>query len=94
MELPFDPAIQLLGIHPKKPETPFGKNIYSPVLFAVLFTINSQAVGAAPVPARRRGGDRAAVSVHGGALLSRTRELTLTVCTARMGLEDILCSVR
>ena len=30
MELPFDPAILLLGVHPKNPETPIQKNLCTP----------------------------------------------------------------
>ena len=40
MDLPFDPAIPLLGIHPKKPETLIQKNLCTPVFIAVLFTID------------------------------------------------------
>nr|KAF6492427.1 hypothetical protein HJG59_009630 [Molossus molossus] len=32
IELPFDPVIPLLGIYPKKPETPIRKNICNPCL--------------------------------------------------------------
>ena len=39
MELPFDPAIPLLGIYPKNPESPFEKNLYTPMFIATLFTI-------------------------------------------------------
>ena len=39
MELPFDPAIPLLGIYPKNPETPIQKNLCTPVFIAVLCTI-------------------------------------------------------
>ena len=28
MELPFDPVIPLLGLHPKDPETPIKQNLY------------------------------------------------------------------
>ena len=38
MGLPFDPAISLLGIYPKKPKTVIQKNI-STLIFAKLFTI-------------------------------------------------------
>ena len=30
MELPFDPAIPLLGLYPKNPETPIQKNLCTP----------------------------------------------------------------
>lgn len=39
MELPYDPAIPLLGIYLKKPETLFQKNICTPIFMAALFTI-------------------------------------------------------
>ena len=39
MELPFDPAIPLVGLFPKNPETPFQRNLCTPVFIAVLFTI-------------------------------------------------------
>ena len=39
MELPYDPAIPLLGIYPKKPETLIWKNISIPMFIAALFTI-------------------------------------------------------
>ena len=39
MELPFDPAIPLLGLYPKNPEIPIQKNLRSPMFIAVLFTI-------------------------------------------------------
>ena len=39
MELPFDPAILLLGLYPKNPETLIQKNLCTPMLIAALFTI-------------------------------------------------------
>ena len=39
MELPFDPAIPLLGLYPKNPETPIQKNLCTPMFIAALFTI-------------------------------------------------------
>ena len=39
MELPFDPAIPLVGLFPNNPETPIQKNLCTPVLIAGLFTI-------------------------------------------------------
>ena len=38
MELPFDPAIPLLGIYPKNPKTPMQKNLCTPVFTAAQFT--------------------------------------------------------
>ena len=39
MELPFDPAIPLLGLYPKDPETPIQKNLCTPMFIAAQFTI-------------------------------------------------------
>ena len=39
MELPFDPAILLLGLYPKNPETPIQKNLCTPTFIAAQFTI-------------------------------------------------------
>ena len=37
MELPFDPAIPLLGLYPKNPETPIQKNLCTPMIIAAQF---------------------------------------------------------
>ena len=39
MELPFDPVTPLLGVYPKKLETPIQKNLCTPMFIEVLFTI-------------------------------------------------------
>ena len=39
MELPFDPAIPLLGLYPKNPETLIQKNLCTPTFIAAQFTI-------------------------------------------------------
>ena len=39
MEPPFDPAIPLLGLYPKNPETPILKNLCTPMFIAAQFTI-------------------------------------------------------
>ena len=39
MELPFDPAIPLLGLYPKNPETQIHKNLFTPMFIAAQFTI-------------------------------------------------------
>ena len=38
MELPFDPAIPLLGLYPKSSETPLQKNLCTPMFIAAQFT--------------------------------------------------------
>ena len=39
MELPFVPAIPLLGLYPKNAETPIQKNLCTPMFIAAQFTI-------------------------------------------------------
>ena len=39
MELHFDPAIPLLGLYPKNPETPIQKNLCNPMFITAEFTI-------------------------------------------------------
>ena len=39
MDLPFDPAIPLMGLYLKEPKTLIQKNVTTPVFIAVLFTI-------------------------------------------------------
>ena len=39
MELPFDPAILLLGLYPETPETPIQRNLCNPMFIAAQFTI-------------------------------------------------------
>ena len=39
MELPFNPAIPLLGLYPKNPETPIQKNLCTLMFIAAQFTI-------------------------------------------------------
>ena len=39
MKLPFDPAIPLLGLYPKSPETPIQKNLCTPMFITTQFTI-------------------------------------------------------
>ena len=39
MELSFDPAIPMLGLYPKNPETSIQKNLCTPMFIATKFTI-------------------------------------------------------
>ena len=39
MELPFDPAIPLLGLYPKNAQTPIQKNLCTPMFTAAQFII-------------------------------------------------------
>ena len=40
MELPFNPAIPLLRLYPKNPETPIQNNLCTPMFIAAQFTIS------------------------------------------------------
>ena len=40
MELPFDPAIPLLGLYLKNPESPIQKNLCTPMFIAAQFTVS------------------------------------------------------
>ena len=39
MELPFDPAIPLLGLYPKNTETPIHRNLCTPMVRAAQFVV-------------------------------------------------------
>ena len=39
IELPFDPALPMLVLYPKNPETPIQKNLCNPMFIATKFTI-------------------------------------------------------
>jgi hypothetical protein len=39
IDLPYDPAIPLLGIYPKECDTGYSRGTYTPIFIAVLFTI-------------------------------------------------------
>ena len=38
-KLPFDPAILLVGLYHKNPETPIQKNLYNPMFIAAQFAV-------------------------------------------------------
>ena len=39
LELPFDPAIPVVGLYPQNPESPIEKNLCTPMFIAAQFTI-------------------------------------------------------
>jgi hypothetical protein len=49
IDLPYDPAIPLLGIYPKEWDTGFYRGTCTPMFFAALFTI-SQVMEIAKMP--------------------------------------------
>ena len=46
MELPYDPAIPLLGLYPKNPVTPFQKNLCTPIFVHSSTIYNNQVLEA------------------------------------------------
>ena len=78
MELPFDPAIPLLGLYPKNPETPIQKNPCIPKFIAALFTIAK----CWKLPKFPSVGEwiKKLVHLHNGILHSRKKEGAPTLC--------------
>ena len=74
MELPFDPAIPLLGLYPKNPETPIQKNLCTPMFIAAQFTI-AKCWKQPKCPSVNEWGQKAVVHLHSGILHSRKKEL-------------------
>ena len=66
MELPFDPAIPLLGLYPKNPETPIQKNLCTPMFISSVIH-NGQV------------DQKAVVHLDNGILCSRKKEGTPTL---------------
>ena len=89
MDLPFDPAIPLLGIYLKEPKTLFQKEYKHPyVNCSVIY--NSQDMEAVQVCISRRVDKIAVVHLHNGMLLSCKTEENLTFVTAWINLK-LLC---
>ena len=53
MDVPFDPAIPLLGIYPKEPKTLIRNNISTPMFTAAFFFYNCQDMEAVQVSISR-----------------------------------------
>ena len=75
MDLPFDPAIPLLGIHPKHPKIVW-KNTWAPVFMAELFIIPK--IWKQPIS--RWVDKKAVVHLHNGILFSYKKEESFTFC--------------
>ena len=83
MELPFDPAIPLLGLHPKDPETPIQKNLCTPMFTAAQFTIAK----CWKQPKCPSGNEwiKKLVHLHNGILCNRKKEGAPTLCNTMDG---------
>nr|KAF6452877.1 hypothetical protein HJG59_008197 [Molossus molossus] len=75
MELTFYSVIPLLGIYPKKPETPIRKNICTPMFIAMLFTIAK--IWKQPVSISRQADKKTVVHLYNRILCSCKKERSL-----------------
>ena len=73
MEQPFDPAIPLLGLHPKNPETPIQKNLCTPRFIAAQFIIAKYWKQPKYINGSKK-------RLHNGVLHSRKKEGAPTLC--------------
>ena len=80
MELPFDPAVPLLGLYPKNPETPMQKNLCTPMFIAAQFTI-AKCWKQPKCPSS----PKTMVYSHNGILHSREKEGAYTLCNSMDG---------
>ena len=78
MEPPFDPAIPLLGLYSKYPETPIQKNLSTPVFIAAQFTIAK--CWKQPKCPSVRVDQKTVVHLHSEILCSRKKERAPTLC--------------
>ena len=88
IELPFDPAIPLLGLYPKNPETPTQKYLCTSMFIAAQFTIAK--CWKQPKCPSVNDWLKKLVHLHNGILHSRKELLPFT--TAWMELESIMLS--
>ena len=84
MELPFDPAILLLGLYPKNPETPIQKNLCTLMFIAAQFTI-AKYWKQPKCPSANEWVKKTVVYLHNGILHSREKEGAPTVCNSMDG---------
>ena len=78
VELPFDPAIPLLGLYPKSPETPTQKNLCTPMFVAAQFTIAKYW----KQPKCPSANEWIKKHLHNGILRSREKEGAYTLCNS------------
>ena len=85
MELPFDPAILLLGLYPKNPETPIQKNLCTPMFIAAQFTIAKYWKQPKCPSANEWIQKLWYIYLHNGILRSREKEGAYTLCNSMDG---------
>ena len=84
MELPFDPAIPLLGLYPKNPETPIQKNLCTPMFIAAQFII-AKYWKQPKCPSANEWIQKTMVYLHNGILRRREKEGAYTLCNSMKG---------
>ena len=89
-ELPFDPAILLLGLYAENPETTIQKNLCSPMFIAAQFTIAKY--WKQPKCPSANEWIKKLVHLHNGILRSRKKEGFPTLCDSMDGMESIMLS--
>ena len=90
MDLPFNPAILLLGIHPKEHKTLIQKNISTPVFIAALFTISK--IWKQPKCPSVDEWITTVGYLQSGLLLDHKKEGNIPFATVWMDLENIMLS--
>ena len=83
-ELPFHPAIPLLGLYPKNSESPIQKNLCTPMFIAALFTI-AKYWKQPKCPPVNEWIKKTVVHLRNGILRSRKTEEAPTLCNRQHG---------
>ena len=90
MEVPFAPAIPLLGLYPKNPETPIQNNLCTPMFIAAQFRIAKY--WKQPKCPSANEWMKKLWYIYNGILCSREKEGAFTLATVWMELESIMLS--
>ena len=91
MELSFNPAIPLLGLYPKDPETPIQKNLCIPMFIAAQFTI-AKCWKQPKYPSVNEWIKKTMVHLHNGIYIAERKKELLPFVTTWMELENIVLS--
>ena len=91
MELPFDPAIPLLGLYPKNPETPIQKNLCTPIFIAAQFSI-AKYWKQPKCPSANEWVKKTLVYLHNEFYAAERKKELIPFVTAWMELESIMLS--
>ena len=89
MQLPFDPAIPLLGLYPNNPETPVQKNLCTPMFIAAQFTI-AKYWKQPKCPSVIKWIRKTMAHVHNGILQYRKKEGAPVLCNSMDGTGEFM----